>query len=443
MAALLGLPELGHDELKDLPTCDEMVNYTRSCNVTGTSHLYTMYHYYHPRSHTTSGRPTNLAHADFTKYIKSLTPLFAPNAHPSYSNINFNLLGLVISTVSNTTFESYVSTNILQPLNMTQTTFTQPPNKHAAMSPTDGAESYWPFDMGIQNAAGGLYSTSSDLSKWLRYVLSTYNGQTPALNWFSPASFSGSTRTFYGVPWEIYRVKVRDVVGSKGSTRPLSIVTKGGGLPGYSSNVIMIPDYAVGITILVVGDGSALSKIRDTVVRAMVTYSENLALKDLQRKYVGTYTDDDTKSKLVLAQSSQNGLYVKQWISNGSDTIEALSRRFVGNSGGKLLLRVAPTLLYVNETAQRGERWMALPAVEGGENEGRLFSEFCISDWEVARYAGKALNEVVFWNGEGGEMVKEVGLPGFRRRLTRVDRKSLGGEEMVEEHGEEMLKVQG
>lgn len=345
---------------------------------------------------------------------------------------------------------------------MTQTSFTQPPNKHAAMSPTGGAEIYWPFDMGVQNAAGGLYSSSQDMSVWLRYVLSTYNGQTPAVNWFAPSSFSGSIQTFYGVPWEIYRGKVGELlhgVGSgKGSTRPLAFVTKGGGLPGYTSLVMMLPDYALGITILVVGDGDAYPIIRDVVAREMVRYAEGLALKNLQEKYVGVYADADTNSTIVLERSEEDGLYVSGWTSHGVDTIQGLSPRFVARETDTMILRVVPTLLYVNETAQRGERWMMLPGVikgKGTDGDGSrasgasdFFGNYCTSDWEVGMYAGVTLNEVVFWSDEDdkkgkGERVVEVGLPGFRRVLKRVVKDDDDDGCGKDREEDEILRVQG
>lgn len=303
------------------------------------------------------------------------------------------------------------------------------------MSRTGGAEIYWPFYMGVQNAAGGLYSSTTDLSIWLRYVMSTYNGQTPAVNWFNPSSFSGSSQSFYGVPWEIYRIKVQDVVKG-GSTRPLSLITKGGGLPGYSSNVIMIPDYAIGITILVVGDGDALGEIRNTVVRAMVTYAESLALENLKTKYVGEYIDEHTNSRLVLASSPQNGLYIDAFVSNGTDTIEGLKQHYASyGSTPSILNRITPTMLYMNETAQRGERWYILPEVERGSEGDNLFANHCISDWEIGAYGGVPVNEVVFWNDEEDERVVEVELLGWRSKLVRVDDDN--------DKSEEVLHVQG
>lgn len=319
---------------------------------------------------------------------------------------------------------------------MHQTSFTTPPNSVAAICP-GGAELYWPFDMGIQNAAGGLYSTSHDLSIWLRYVLSTYNGQTPAMNWFNPTSFSGSIQTFYGTPWEIYRARVRDVVpkhSGLNSTRPLSFITKGGGLPGYSSIVIMLPDYGLGVTVLVVGDaGDALDKIRDIVVRPLIGYAERLALNNLQAKYAGEYVDVKTNSSLTLAQSSDKGLHIQRWLSNGSELLEAVEQIYAGDQNEvALTVYVVPTMLYVNETSQQGERWRFLQSFETPESdEDVLFKNDCVADWDIATYGGRPVNELVFWTDRNDKVV-EVELPAWRRVLKRLDDKEGG-----------MLRVQG
>ena len=233
-AAELGLPPI-NGSLFDLglPSCDDLVNYTAACTP-----------------------------IDLLSWATTLQPLFAPNQKSSYGNINFDMLGLVIANVSGVPYDEYITTRILQPLGMAGSSFTMPPDEVAAV-PAD-IEYYWPFYKGVQNPAGGLYSSSSDLSTWLRYILSTYNAQTLAAgNWFTPTSFSGSIDTFYGTPWEIFRARTHEVMEELKSTRPLTFVTKGGGLPGYSSMMIMVPEYGIGITILVAGNGKALEDIRE------------------------------------------------------------------------------------------------------------------------------------------------------------------------------------
>ena len=392
LAAGLGLPPI-NESLFDLglPSCDDLVNYTAACTP-----------------------------IDLLSWATTLQPLFAPNQKSAYGNINFDLLGLVIANVSGVPYDEYITTRILQPLGMAGTSFTMPPDEVAAV-PAD-IEYYWPFYMGVQNPAGGLYSASSDLSTWLRYVLSTYNAQTLAAgNWFTPTSFSGSIDTFYGMPWEIFRARTNEVVEELESTRPLTFVTKGGGMPGYTSIMIMVPEYAIGITILVAGNGKALGDIREVIVKEMVSFAEEAAMAELRARYVGTYEDQRSNSSITLAQSDKYGLTVTRWISNGVDTLTGLEGIFE-RTGGPWVMHVLPTLLFNDEDKQEGERWRLFPQVVASEQKrtgGSVWDNFCASDWDIVTYAGKPFNEIVFRGGEHNGSSESVQLSGFRSTLYR------------------------
>ena len=403
-AAEVGLPPIkGSPSELGLPSCDSFVNYTAACTP-----------------------------ADLLSWITTRQPLFAPDQKSTYSNINFELLGLTIANVSGIPYDEYITTRILRPLGMAGSTFTMPPDQVAAV-PAD-IEYFWPFYMGVQNPTGGLYSSSSDLSKWLRYVMSTYNAQTRAAgNWFAPTSFSGSIATFYGMPWEIFRVRTNEIVEELKSTRPLTFITKSGGLPGYSSITIMIPEYGIGITILVAGNDKALDELRDIVSKEMVRFAEKAAMTELRARYAGTYEDEKSNSSITLAQSDKYGLMVTRWISNGVNTLPAIGKLY-HLSGEEWVMHVAPTLLFQDEEKQEGERWRLILQKVTSSEQGRnaaaaggssgsssirksVWDNFCASDWDIGAYAGKSVSELVF-RGEG-EQVDSVHLTGFRSTLYR------------------------
>lgn len=399
LAADLGLPPIS-ESLFDLglPSCDALVNCTAACTP-----------------------------IDLLSWATTLQPLFAPNQKSTYGNINFDLLGLVIANVSGVPYDEYITTRVLQPLGMAETRFKMPPDEVAAV-PAD-IEYYWPFYMGVQNPTGGLYSSSSDLSTWLRYVLSTYNAQTLAAgNWFTPTSFSGSIDTFYGMPWEIFRARTNEVVEELESTRPLTFFTKGGGLPGYTSIMIMVPEYAIGITILVAGNGKALGDIREVIVEEMVSFAEETAMAELRSRYVGTYEDRRSNSSITLAQSDKHGLTVTRWISNGVDTLMGLEGIFE-RTGGPWVMHVLPTLLFDDEDKHEGERWRLFPQKVASEQKrtgGSVWDNFCASDWDIVAYAGKPFNEIVFRGGEHNGSSESVQLSGFRSTLYRKQKNDQG-----------------
>ena len=413
IVAQLGLPHLTKHHG---PRCDSLVNFTRACNAT-----------------------------DLLTYVKTLEPVFAPNQKSSYSNINYDLLGLVISNVSGTTYETYITTNILHELNMEGTSFSTPPDTHAAI-PAD-EEYYWPFEMGIQNPTGGLYSSTSDMSRFLRHVLTTYNAQSPGINWLNPTSFSGSTNSFYGMPWEIHNKQTNQIIPSLRTTRPLTLVTKGGGLPGYTSNIIILPAYGLGITILVAGNGNLMSEIREKLLQHLIPFAEHAAASELLSKYAGSYShtstskSKSTNSTLTLSHTPENGLYITQWTTNNINTLRGIQSLYPHSApSSSLILHVVPTMLFIDEKNQKGERWRVIPRTvdDGnvGDNGGRVWDNFCIADWDFFMYGGKPVNELVFWmdndrtdEGKGVRRVERVELTGFRVALERVqDKKWEGGE---------------
>ena len=211
------------------------------------------------------------------------------------------------------------------------------------------------------------------------------------------------------------------------STRPLTFVTKSGGLPGYSSIMITIPEYRIGITILVAGNGKALKDIQEVVVKEMVRFAEEAAMAELRARYVGTYEDERANSSITLAQSEQYGLTATRWVSNGVDTLRGFGAIYERpGGGGSWVMHVVPTLLFEDEEKQEGERWRLLPQKvapsepdERTSGGGSVWDNFCTSDWDITTYAGKPVNEIVFWGGEHGGSAESVYLSGFRSAMDR------------------------
>ena len=96
---------------------------------------------------------------------------FDPGRRWSYSNTGFILLGRVIEKVSGKTFAEFLTDRILKPLGMEHTVF-EPKDDHPGL-----ARGYMAFALGPPepakreaegwiHAAGGLYTTPSDLAKW-------------------------------------------------------------------------------------------------------------------------------------------------------------------------------------------------------------------------------------------------------------------------------------
>ena len=362
---------------------------------------------------------------DLINTVRKAAPLFAPKQKSTYSNVNFDLLGLVIENVAGVNYTDHVHSAIFEPLGMDNSTFSTPDDSVAVLPI---GNNYWDVNEGVQNPTGGIYTTSSDLSRFVRYVLNHYNGITPQVNWFQPTSYSTTLSSFYGMPWEIFRTtKILNQ-----TSRPVTFTTKGGGLPGYTSWIIFVSEYDLGITILVGGFDSKLpGMIRQIVTTELVRGAEIVAQAGLDAKYTGTYSAHGINSSITFHHTGSKGLYVDQFISNGTNIID-IAKGILGEYAGEddVRLQLVPTLLYRDQKAEKGELWRII-AVPEQRNPDDIWDEACNTDDDPQSYAGKPLWEVVFWDNEEGE-VTSVELTAFRVRMERAKKESAPGSALQE-----------
>ena len=84
---------------------------------------------------------------DLLEDLAAKQPLWPPKQKSTYSNVNFDLLGLVIENVTDTSYTDYVEQSILSPLGMNGSSFIAP-NDSVAVLPKGG--NYWEFELGVQ-----------------------------------------------------------------------------------------------------------------------------------------------------------------------------------------------------------------------------------------------------------------------------------------------------
>lgn len=213
------------------------------------------------------------------------------------------------------------------------------------------------------------------MSKFLRHVLATYNTLSPQLNWFSPGSFSESLSSYFGMPWEMYRTS--SILPS--TLRPVTFITKGGGLPGYSTYIIMVPDYDLGITIFTAGPPELLDILREAVTVPLIRAAEEAAQRDLHNRYTGTFAAAaPLNSTIVLAQSDTQALYIDSFISNSTVILSAWLPILSSLTQGRpFRLQLVPSLSYRDDGAGRkGEVWRGTLVLERRE-EG-VWDDYCI-----------------------------------------------------------------
>jgi hypothetical protein len=299
---------------------------------------------------------------------------------------------------------------------MSKSTFSLPPDS-AGVIPLE--PHYWDVDEGIQNPTGGIYTSANDMSKYARYILTHYNALATGVNWFNPASPSQGLYSHYGMPWEMFHTN-RILEGSQ---RAVRFITKGGGLPGYGSMIALIPEYDLGVTILVAGNPGLFGHLLEAIGMTLVRAAEAVAIRQLNERYIGTYAaTDKTLNSTITLVADGRGLVVTEFISNGTNVFES------GLPGlgvpGTWYTQLVPTLLYRDEKKQNGELWRLLQTDERVEGEGSIWDDFCSTDYDRPLYAGEAYNELAFWDQDKDDKFQMLELSAFRVNLTRTEKKS-------------------
>jgi CubicO group peptidase (beta-lactamase class C family) len=356
-------------------------------------------------------------------YLKIRQPIFAPNQKSTYSNANFELLGMVISNVTGMSYEDYIAQAIFGPLNMTFSSTSTPPDTHAVLPLGQG---FWDVQQGLHIPTGGIYSSANDMSKYCRYILTHYNAIATGVNWLMPASWSDSSSSFYGMPFEIYRAD-NILVESR---RPVTFVTKSGGLPMYFTIMILIPEYGLAVNILTAGNQDLKEELIKAVTVDLVRTADTAIWGAIDKRYSGDYSpyNSPLNSSMSISSTPSTGLIVNSFVSNATDVFEALLPHAPGGSENRpWRAQLVPTYLYKNESTQQGEVWRMTLSHERDEKSGEgPWDDFCITDLDYASYGGLPLNEVVFWREEG-----LVELPAWKIKMRKDTEREQGAEKMV------------
>lgn len=163
---------------------------------------------------------------------------FEPGTKFEYSNSNYSVLGMVIEKVSGEKYGTLLRRRILEPLGMKDTGLDTDElilAKRAAGygQGKDGLVAARTMSMSVPWSAGSIYSTTEDLLRWERGL---FGGKI--LNDASLKEMTTAGNGNYG-----FGVEVRDVDG-------LKVVEHGGGIQGFSAELIDVPQRNVTVIVL-------------------------------------------------------------------------------------------------------------------------------------------------------------------------------------------------
>lgn len=211
---------------------------------------------------------------------------FSPGTNWSYSNSNYMLLGYIIQKVSNKSYEQVVRDLIFKPLKMNSSGF-----DFKGLKGKEKAKGYFMIseqlnkestivDSTVSYAAGSIYSTTGDLYKWHKGLLSNQVLQKTSFN-----KASTPFKNKYG-----YGISIDSLYGKK-------LIAHGGGIFGFTSNMVRIPKDDVCIILLNNFGNPTISKITSDLLA--ILYNQPYKLPEIKKeitlsadvlkKYTGTY----------------------------------------------------------------------------------------------------------------------------------------------------------
>jgi CubicO group peptidase (beta-lactamase class C family) len=207
----------------------------------------------------------NMADDALEESFRAMSTAFlnvAPGVQFEYSNSNYDLLGLLVATVSGESYESYVQRHIFDPLAMNNAfTSLADARSHGA------ASGYYPYfgqvrsqDAGVPlgratTPSAGLVASAEDLSHWL--IAHLNQGRSAGAQIVSPAGLellhtvavSITDEVGYAMGWTTFPFS--DVLPANAADRPAPLaLTHGGRWLGYAAQILLLPEQEVGVVVL-------------------------------------------------------------------------------------------------------------------------------------------------------------------------------------------------
>ncbi len=203
---------------------------------------------------------TDFSMKDVIHNLRYFKPVSSFRSKFDYDNQLYKVAGEVIARVSGMSWEDFIETRIMKPLQMDHSSASYQRLKDRsnvidAHSPVDGTVVVIPRYLTITgNAAGGIYSSVADLSKWA--IMQMNNGKygdgkqlfSEGIHWqmWSPQTIlQQGPRSYYNTHFAAYGLGwfLNDAKGYKQ-------VSHTGGIDGMVTEITLLPELKLGIIVL-------------------------------------------------------------------------------------------------------------------------------------------------------------------------------------------------
>lgn len=207
-------------------------------------------------------RQLPMSEADFSRFTTAGVPFSrAPGTAYEYSNYGYSLVGRVVSNVAGRNYADYVTDAFLKPLAMTSTGYDlakAPPGRYAVgYRWEDGRWTEEPaLGPGAFGAMGGLMTSANDYARYIAWTLAAW----PPRDGPEDGILNRASRREVLRPHSFVTTQRRLTPDGCDGARSYSLGSipaydcvlgpsfgHSGGLPGYGSNVLMLPQRGVAV----------------------------------------------------------------------------------------------------------------------------------------------------------------------------------------------------
>ena len=260
----------------------------------------------------------DVTRADIIHNLRFLKPTSSFRSKFDYDNNLYIVAGEVIARASGMSWEDFIQKRIFQPLGMTESYVSAQSVKDRSniVDPhveIDGKVQVVDAQIGeVANAAGGINSNLSDMSKWVRMQLNggkygtdqqLFTAAAQHEMWSAQTNLPFSTTNnpynthfaAYGLGWGL-----SDVKGYKQ-------VSHTGGLTGMVTQVTLIPELKLGIVVLTNQQvGAAFSSITNTIKDSYLGMPKVDRVDEYKATLSEKHDEDDKKVSAVWATVQAN-----------------------------------------------------------------------------------------------------------------------------------------
>jgi len=303
--------------------------------------------------------PSTYNRREIAHRLRYIRPAASFRSAYAYDNVLYLVAGEVIETVSDVSWEDFVSTRILKKVGMNGSNVRHSAagaggnvaTPHARIDGT--VRPIAPFASDNTNPAGGINSNAEDMAKWLLVLLGggrladgsqlftpatarqLWTLVTPIPTGDPPPELAALRANFSGYALGF---GVRDYRGYK-------VVSHTGGLPGYVSRVAMIPELRVGVSVLTNQEsGAAFNSISQHVLdyyAGAPPFDWIAAFKKVEARTQTQIESQEAQAAGAREPSSGPSLPLAKYA--GTYTDDWYGDVVISNESGRLAIRFART----------------------------------------------------------------------------------------------------